>query len=107
MTMIVRHTDKSLYGDIDQQLRYVLMPDGLFFFFFFSGERDRDKEINIIDGLGKRAAPLQHVQTINESDIVQVKSKSGVTDYRTRMRTQLSQYPMRLTIVVAVGDPGG
>jgi hypothetical protein len=35
MTMIVRHTDKSLYGDIDQQLRYVLMPEGLFFFFFF------------------------------------------------------------------------
>lgn len=34
MTMIVRHTDKSLYGDIDQQLRYVLMPDELFFFFF-------------------------------------------------------------------------
>jgi hypothetical protein len=27
MTMTVRHTDKSVHGDIDQQLRHILMPD--------------------------------------------------------------------------------
>jgi hypothetical protein len=61
---VVRHTDKSLYGDIDQQLRYILMPKEahavLFLHSFFSSFRDRDKEIKIIDRLGKRTAPLQH-----------------------------------------------
>ena len=35
MMMTVRHTDKTLYGDIDQQLRYILMPEDMFLFFFF------------------------------------------------------------------------
>ena len=54
----------SLQGDIDQQLRYVLMPELLSFIFFFQATRDRDKEIKIIDGHGKRTAPLEHIQTI-------------------------------------------
>jgi hypothetical protein len=40
MTMTVRHTDKSLHGDIDQQLRYyILMPEELFFFFVIGTRR--------------------------------------------------------------------
>ena len=43
MMMTVRHTDKSLHGDIDQQLRYILMPEGAVSSFFFPGDRDRDR----------------------------------------------------------------
>ena len=47
MMMTVRHTDKSLRGDIDQLIRYILMPEQgaqlFFFFLFFSGDRDRDE----------------------------------------------------------------
>jgi len=50
-------SSKSLHGDIDQQLRYILMPEGVNSrsFFFSAGVCDRDgQEIKIIDGLGKR-----------------------------------------------------
>lgn len=45
MMMTVRHTDKSVHahGDIDQQLRYILIPEkGRTQPGFFSGNRDRD-----------------------------------------------------------------
>jgi hypothetical protein len=39
MMMTVRHTDKSLHGDIDQQLRDILVPEqGNNSSFFFSGD---------------------------------------------------------------------